>query len=239
MTKTLSDPQFITADEFRKVGAELAPLFTWRGLDVYPLFGAEGDDDADVDSDGAPDDDNDDDTGDKPEVDGTGTVSRSDFEKLQNQLRAADKGRAALEQKLKEIDDAKKDELTKATERAEELEKALADRDTELANMRLQNAFLTANTGITWKDPEDALDLAERRGYLEGVVSEDGKVDSGKLASKLKELAKAKPHLVESDGSNKEEEKKPTGQSVGSKGSNGKQQGGDKIPARYGRFLNR
>lgn len=205
-------------------GFGLEPLFTWHGLNVYPVFGAEGDDDdGGTGSDSDPSDDADDDTGEGTPKDDSDTVTRDEFEKLRKQLSAADKNKSAAEKKLKEIEDAKKDELTKATERAEELTKENAKLGKDLADMRLQNAFLTADTGITWHDPADALALAERQGYLAEVVAEDGKVDSAKLKAKLKELAKAKPHLVKTsgEGSDKEEPKVPTGQKVGSKGANG------------------
>jgi hypothetical protein len=220
---------------------DLQPLFTWRGQHIYPLFGAEGEgEDPTTD----PSEDDEEGSGEDtapPKGDG---VTREEFDALRKQLSAADKRREDAEKRLKEIDDAKKDELTKATERAEELEKVVQERDRELADLRLQNAFLTADTGITWHDPADALDVAERRGYLKEVVSDDGKVDAAKLRSKLLELAKAKPHLVNSNGSSgeaqgkgKEKEASASGGNVGSKGSNGK--GGGPDLRRYDKFLKR
>jgi len=225
-------------------GILLSPLFTWRGRDVYPVFGAEGDDDGGEEEgpDSEPDDDADDDTGKGSDSDSSDTVSLEKFEELRRQLSANDKARAVLEKQLKDINDAKKDELTKATERAEELEKTVGEQAKELANLRLQNAFLSADTGITWHDPADALDIAERRGYLAEVVSEDGKVDAAKLAVKLKELAKNKPNLVkDSDGSGGDKGKDkdqqlPSGRPVGSKGG----KGGDKdtkVPDRYAKHF--
>jgi hypothetical protein len=239
MTKTLYD-QSNEDVAVPTVGSLLAPLFTWRGRDVYPVFGAEGEEDGDGDSDSESDADTDDNTGEGDAKDGSETVTREEFEKLRKQLSAADKNKSAAEKKLKEIEDAKKDELTKATEQVEELIKQNAAQAKELADMRLQNAFLSANTGITWHDPADALDIAERRGYLKDVVGEDGQVDTSKLSSKLKELAKAKPNLVKDggDNKNKEEPKTPTGTKVGSKGT-GSGTTGSKIPDRYAKFLNR
>jgi len=218
----------------------LAPLFTWRGRSVYSVFGAEGDDDTGGGSGGAPDDDdNDDDTGKSDDGNGSDTVSRDDYEKLRNQLRAADKNKSAAEKRLKDIEDSKKDEFTKATERVKELEEANAKQASELSEMRLQNAFLTANTGITWHDPADALALAERQGYLAEVVDEGGKVDGSKLTAKLKELAKAKPHLVKSgkeDSGSGEQKQTPTGSKVGTKGKGGKD---EPDLSRYSRLLSR
>lgn len=234
-------------DQLQKAGAALAPLFTWRGMAVYPVFGAEGDDNGGGDPDSGPDDDDEDDTGeDGTSGDGAEAVTRADFDKLRAQLSAADKARAAAEKRLKDLDDSKKDELTKATERVAELEKVNAAKDKDLADLRLQNAFLTADTGITWHDPADALALAERQGYLAEVVDEDGKVDQGKLTAKLKELAKAKPHLVKSgkedtgkdDGKGGSGKGTSTGGKVGSKGTGGGK-GDEPDLSRYSKFLNR
>lgn len=241
-TKTQIDQLEAVGTPLTGIGTLLAPLFTWRGRDVYPVFGAEGDDGGDGDSDSETDTDDDKDTGKGDDDKSSDTVSREEFETLRKQLSAADKNKSAAEKKLKEIEDSKKDELTKATERVAELEKQREADSKEIAEMRLQNAFLTADTGITWHDPADALDVAERRGYLAEVVDEAGKVDGSKLAAKLKELAKAKPHLVK-DGStgtkdDKEKEKQgSTGSKVGSKGKGGKAEEPDL--SRYSRLLNR
>jgi hypothetical protein len=237
MTNTQNDVLRVTT-ESQKSGFDLAPLFTWQGRNVYPIFGAEGEEGGEGEPNGESDDDDTTETGEDGEDGGTGQVSREDFDKLRRQLSAADKGRSAAEKRLKEIDDANKDELTKATERAEELTKQNAKQAEEIAGLRLQNAFLSADTKITWHDPADALALAERQGYLAEVIGEDGKVDTGKLKTKLTELAKAKPHLVKDDGGRKEETPKaPTGQKIGSK-VNGKT-GDDKVPSRYDKYLNR
>ncbi len=219
-------------------GAMLAPLFTWRGRAVYPVFGAEEDGGGGGEPDSDPDDDNDAETGEGAEGKGSDTVSRAEFEQLRNQLKAADKNKSAAERKLKELEDAKKDEFTKTTERVAELEKTNAQQAKDLADMRLQNAFLTADTGVTWHDPADALALAERQGYLAEVVDEEGKVDTGKLTAKLKELAKAKPHLVKNGNEENEKEKPagPTGSKVG--GGSKKTKDGPDL-SRYGRLLNR
>jgi len=222
-------------------GIQLAPLFTWRGRNVYPLFGAEGEEDEGAGSNSDSDDTDEEGAGEGGSDADSTPVSREEFDKLRKQLSASDKNKSAAEKRIKELEDAKKDELTKATERAEVLEKENGKLQQDNADLRLQNAFLTADTGITWHDPADALALAERQGYLAEVVGDDGKVESGKLKTKLKELAKAKPHLVKtSGGENGKEEapKPPTGQKVGSKGTSGSK-GEDKIPSRYSKYLNR
>jgi hypothetical protein len=221
------------------IGAKLAPLFMWQGQAVYPVFGAEGEGEDGDDSNSDSNDDGTDDTGDGAEGKGAETVTREEFDKLRAQLSAADKNKSAAEKRLKEIEDQKKDELTKATELVAELQKKQASDAKELAELRLQTAFLRSNTGITWHDPADALDVAERRGYLAEVVDEDGKVDEAKLTSKLKELAKAKPHLVKtgSEEQNKDTKKTPpTGSKVGGKSNTSKD---EPDLTRYDRLLQR
>jgi hypothetical protein len=228
------------------IGSQLQPLFTWQGRDFYPVRGAEDDDDGDGDPDGEPGNDDNDDEGEGADKSGSDKpVSREDFERQKRQLQAADKKRVEAEKALKAIEDSKKDELTKATERAEELQKLVEDGKKENADLRLQNAFLSANE-IIWHDPADALALAERRGYLDGVVDEDGTVDSSLLGKKLKEMAKAKPNLVKTAGdddsgsgdSSTDKPKAPkTGAPVGGKGKGGK--GDEPNLARYDKFLTR
>lgn len=165
-------------------------------------------------------------------------VSRADFERLERHLAEADKKRTAAEEALKKIEDGKKDELTKAQERVAELEKSSAAKDTELLELRLDNAFLTVND-ITWHSKKQALKLAGSEGYLEGVVK-DGKVDEKVLASKLKEFAKANAHLVKQDSNGQQSPPPASGGAVGSGGKGGKDGGTDEatLRGRY-RSLNR
>lgn len=213
-----------------KTGEPVLPLYMrLDGRPVWPVMGAAPDDpnDSGTTGDGEP-------TGGAGGEGGTGTgteggtggdaekpITRAEFDRLQQHLSAADKKRADAEAKLKEIEDAKKDELTKATERAEALEKDLQKYKEDLAVLRLDNAFLSVND-ITWHDKEDAITAAQRGGYLEGVVSDDGTVDKKGLAKKLAELAKAKPHLVKAGSTNapKNEPLPPSGGAVGSGGGN-------------------
>ncbi len=236
MTKIQDDPQGQTK-VLTHTGTMLAPLFTWRGKDIYPQFGASqpvGEPDSEPDDDGDGEEETGTDSG-----SATDTVSREDFQKIQAQLSAADKNRAAAEKRLKDIEDAKKDELTKATEQVEELTKMREQDAKDIADLRLQNAFLTAETGITWHDSGDALALAERKGYLDGVVVE-GKVDANMLATKLKELAKAHSYLVKTENASSEKERQPvrTGSPIGN--SKNKQKKADEPDlTRYNRLLQR
>lgn len=241
MTNTLNDQ--LGSEALRhKAGPLLAPLFTWRGQAVYPVFGAEGDEDA-GDGGGSADEDTDTDgtAGEGGEAD-SDKVSKADFDKIMARMKAADKRASELEAFKKKAEEQGKSELDKATARVTELEKVAEKQSAELAKARLDNAFLSADTGITWHDPGDALALAERKGYLDGVVGEDGSVDNKRLATKLKEMAKASPHLVKQGKEDADSSggagTAPTGQKVGSKGGAG---GKDKGPdlSRYSRILNR
>lgn len=246
MTKTQNDQPGVSLLLTPEVGNRLAPLFTWRGRDVYPIFGGAEDGGSGDDGGATSDSDADVDDTETEEPDTSGSedqVSRADFDKLKRQLQAADKNRSALEKRLKELDDKDKGELQKATERVTELEKTTEKQAAELAKLRLDNAFLSAETGITWHDPGDALALAERKGYLEGVVEEDGKVNASTLKEKLKQLAKASPHLVKSgsngsssNGSGSGTTPPRTGGNVGGQGGKDKDKGPDL--SRYSRFLN-
>lgn len=243
MTKTLND-HLSEAGAVPTLGTLLSPLFHWRGKDFYPVFGAEGDDDGDDTGGEAGDDDDDTDDGeDTGKKDGERPVTREEFDRLRNQLSKADKNKAAAEKKLKDLEDAKKDDLTKATDQVAELTKAREADAKVMGELRMQNAFLTADTGITWHDPADALALAEKKGYLAEVVDDDGNVDDGKLATKLKEFAKAKPHMVKkgTDGDDDSDGKAAAGATTGGKVGSGSKKKPDKddksLPAWAGSLL--
>lgn len=230
-----------------KTGDPVLPLYVrLDGSVVWPVMGASPDDPNDGGSgDGEPNDSGGTGgTGSTGSEGGTGTgeddkpVSRAEFLRLQQHLSAADKKRAEAEARLKEHEDSKKDELTKATERAEELSKTVEQQKADIAALRLDNAFLSVND-ITWHDKDDAMTAAQRGGYLEGVVGEDGTVDSKGLAKKLAELAKAKPHLVKAGTEKKNEPLPPSGGAVGSGGGASKDDKSNdeaKRKARYGRL---
>lgn len=227
-------------------GEPIKPLYVRRdGRFVWPVMGASPDDPSNggTSGDGEPGEGTE--GGTEGQQGGTGgdgsegekPVSRAEFDRLQQHLSEADRKRTAAEQKLKEIEDAKKDDLTKAQEKVQELTEANEAKDKELAKLRLDKAFLSVND-VKWHDPEEALGVAERNGYLEGVVK-DGKVDAKALAGKLKELAKAKAYLVKSEGG-QQQTPPPSGGAVGSGGKGGKDGGVDEsvLRSRY-RSLNR
>lgn len=124
-----------------------------------------------------------------------------EYQALMNRMQAADRRASAAEQKIKEQEDAKKDDLTKAQEKATELETTVAEKDKVISGLNMQIAFLTANEH-QWHDPEAAMALAQANGYLADVVKDDGTVDKAALKVALKKLATEKKFLVKSgDGS--------------------------------------
>lgn len=166
---------------------------------VVPM-GAEGEndptDDAD-DSEKDKEDDTADDGGDDSSGDDGKPVSREEFQKLFQRMQAADRAKTAAEAKLREKERADMDETTRAKA---ELEEAKAERqrlEDELKTERLHNAFLASNT-ITWHDPELAMSHVD----LDGVLKDDGTVDSKALKASIQALAKSKPFLVKTEGEN-------------------------------------
>lgn len=209
-------------------GAVIEPVGVVNGKVVWPICGGaidgdeddddnDGKDDADSGSDGkgkvGKDDDGD---------SGAGKIDADEAERLRKRMQAADRRAEEAERKIREIADKDKDELTKAKDRATELEATVEEKDKTIRNLQLQVAFLSANKHA-WHDPDTALDLADRNGYLEDVVDDDGKVDRKALGKALDRLATEKAFLV------KTEEKKnddgpggPSGEPAGGRSDNSK-----------------
>lgn len=149
----------------------------------------------------------------------------SEAETLRKRLKAADKNNSKLQQRLKELEDKDKDEKTRATERVTELESEVTEKDGLIASLTLQVAFLLSNDQA-WEDPEYALDFAQRKGYLEDVVDEDGEIDRDELKKALKKLAEDKPSMIKRAAKDDEEEEDDsppaTDQGVGNRRKNGK-----------------
>lgn len=190
-------------------------------------------DDPDDDGDDDGDEPDDDDTGsggdsgsDKDKADDDGdTISRAEYDALMKRMKAADKRAADAEKKIREQDDAKKDDLTKAQDRVAELEQAVEDSATTIRTLRLENAFLTSNKH-SWHDPEVALDLAQRKKYVdEDIIDDDGTVDKVALKKALDRLAKECSYLVaapkkQKDDADGDEPDQPSGQSAGKRSKN-------------------
>lgn len=231
-----------------RTGEPIKPLYVWRdGRVSWPVMGASPDDSSNGGGTGTEGQGGTGTEGTEGQSSGTEggdgnegekPVSRADFERLEKHLAEADRKRSAAEEALKKIEDAKKDDLTKAQDRLQQLEKENEVHATEIAQLRLDNAFLTVND-ITWHSKKQALKLAGSEGYLEGVVK-DGKVDEKVLAGKLKEFAKANAHLVKSEGGQQQQTPPASGGAVGSGGGKGGNNVADEatLKGRY-RSLNR
>lgn len=127
-------------------------------------------------------------------------VERAEYERIKSQLQAADRRRQELEDANKAAEDAKKDELTKATERAEGLESRNAALAQEVQALRLERAMLTdAEFGAAvWQDPEEVLDKINRAVAEERVTVKDGQPDGASVKAFLKDLSIKKPYLLKS-----------------------------------------
>lgn len=173
---------------------------TSAGLAVFALSGAQDDPDStDVSGEG----------GDGQQDDGEGSedqdpaskktgdvISKEEYDKIVDRMKAADRNAQAALAKVKEYEDKNKDEVTKATEKAAELESAVKERDEIIKSLRLENAF-ALNQKFSWHDPSDVLELVRKRDDVS--IDEDGKVVG--LDKALDDIAAKKKYLVKSDGS--------------------------------------
>lgn len=117
------------------------------------------------------------------------TVTREEFEQIKRQLQAADQNRAKAEAEAKALKDAQLSAEEKTKQDLKEAQDALAKREQDLRNAKIQNAFLTDNT-YQWHDPKAALKLAD----LSAIKVEGDKVEGLKEA--LKAVADAFPFMV-------------------------------------------
>ena len=185
---------------------------------------------ADSDDDDDDKDTGDDDDDDKPsghgddDDDGKNRTNDDDsdaeMEKLRKRMKAADKRADEAAAALKKREDADKGELERATETVTELEAKLEELTETVKDLRLQNAFLTANTH-SWHDPDVALKIAESKKYLEDVVDGDGEVDKKVLGKALDRLAKEHVYLVKTEvKKDNPDDDNPSGEPAGGRSDN-------------------
>jgi len=126
------------------------------------------------------------------------TVARAEFDRLKNQLSAADRKREEAERRLQEIDNANKTELQKATERAEAAEKRIAELTAQNQTLLLEKLTLSDSEfgADKWQDPEDILEKLGRAVASEAIGIQDGRPDAKQVKTFLKDLAKQKPYLL-------------------------------------------
>lgn len=209
-----------------KTGKPIVPLGVVGGKLVYPIMGASpdddsnddgGDDDNTDDSDSGADDSNNgdgDDDGDGGSDDDNDT--KAALERMEKRMKAADQRAAKAEKQLKEIKDAELGDLDKANNRVTELEEENGSLREQLTDLKLNNAFLSANK-ITWHNPTAAMKLAQSEGYIADVTDDDGNVDEKALGSALTKLAKEHEYLVKP-----REGAGPSGESHSTRSNNGK-----------------
>ena len=146
---------------------------------------------------------------------GSDTVARADFERTTRQLAEADRKRQAAEDELKTLKSKDLSELEKAKQDAVDLSTERDKLKVEVDNLRLANAFLSANT-ITWNNGEVALEIARSKGYLADAVDDKGVVDTKELGKALKKLSEDHKYLVKAkddDGDDDDDDKPgPSGQ---------------------------
>lgn len=195
MTKLLLHP--LTGEPIIPVGLRS------DGRPIWPIIGAapedDGEDDAGEDDAGdagsGEEDSGGDDNTTSGSDDGSDTVSRAELDNVLARMKAADQRATKAENELKKHEDAQKDELTRATDRVTELETENKELKELVSGLRFGNAFFSANKH-QWQDAEIARDIAERKGYLDGVVDDEGEVDTQKLGKALDRLAKEHSYLV-------------------------------------------
>ncbi len=95
--------------------------------------------------------------------------------------------------RLKEIDDAQKSELQKATERAEAAERRADEAQTAHRDALIRSAVLVQAGQLGYADPEDAYPLLLARGERVETNEQGEPTNVKKL---LEDLLKAKPHLA-------------------------------------------
>ena len=232
-------------------GEAIEPLGVVGNKVVWPMMGGapddddDSDDDDDDDSDDADDSDDgdDDDTDkskDKSEDDGDDEkVSKSEFDKIKERMRVADRRRTEAEKELQKIRDKDKPELEKVKGEHADLTKQVETLQRSLGSLRLENSFLKANKH-SWHDAETALALAQAKGYLEDVVDEDGEVDRKALTKALDRLATEHKYLLADSDSKKdktkdEDKQSESGRPAGGRKNNQKDKGARKQELR-GRF---
>lgn len=150
-------------------------------------------------------------------------VSRSDYEAIQNRMKAADQKAARFEQELKALQtkDLPEAEKIKAEyEATVQKVNALTETNRKLA---LENAFLKDNTH-EWQNPGAALKMADLSGV---TINDDGSVTG--LKDALKKLATSEAWMLKPKAANE------GGSAAGAAGAGGTPPGQAGVPPMNGR----
>jgi hypothetical protein len=117
-------------------------------------------------------------------------VSRSDYEAIQNRMKAADQKAARFEQELKALQTKDLPEAEKLKAEHEAAVQQLAKLTETNRKLSLENAFLKDNTH-EWQNPAAALKMADLSGV---TVNDDGSVTG--LKDALKRLANSEAWML-------------------------------------------
>jgi len=133
-----------------------------------------------------------------PELDVTPDVfSREEMSKVRNEaknyrlkLRESERLIEDLNAKVTKFEETTKSEVEKLTERATAAERALADKDREIAEARIQSKVVAEAAKMGFANPQVAFQLID----LSTIDEEDSKSISGALGN----LVKSEPYLIAS-----------------------------------------
>ena len=203
---------------FTPFGTEFRPIGFINGKPVWPVIGgADGDEGSSGtgsgdgnEGDGGGGDgqgkagDGNEGTGDGSQSgqnEGSGeTVSKAEFEALQNRMRAADRRASTAESELKKRQDAEKSELEKLQAENADLKKRDSERDEQFRTLQTKDAFRDASSAhkppLTWHN----FGLAMKELNRDLITVEDDGTVKGMEAA-VKKLATDHPYLVKEDGS--------------------------------------
>lgn len=121
---------------------------------------------------------------------GTPTVTRAEFETLQNQLRAADQKRTQAEKEAETLRTAALSETERAAKELTDTKAANEQLQAQNKDLQIKVAFVSDNTH-DWHDANAALKLADLSGV---TIDADGTVKGLKEA--LEAVAKSAPYLL-------------------------------------------
>lgn len=126
------------------------------------------------------------------------TVSKEEFDRVIERMKAADRNAAAAAAKLKELEEKDLSEQEKIAKRLPELEAQVNELAAENKGLKAKVAFLGIDTH-SWHDPDVALGQVD----LSEVIDADGNIDKKALKKSVEDLAKNKPFLVKSANDDK------------------------------------
>lgn len=127
--------------------------------------------------------------------------AQATIDALRNEIKAGKataKEAETLKARLKEIEDKDKSEVERLAGSAKEASEKLVAAEARAADLALRLTVERAATKAGFHDPDDAYRLIDRR-----TVELDDAGEPTNVEALLKDLAKAKPHLVKAEDSGK------------------------------------